>query len=138
MTCIKLSFKWGVYQSLLFTLIFDAMGRLVQIGSSQTQCIDYQSRICKKIDFSQQVWLTIAIRNGKIVWKHGQMRPVFFITWVPKIIRIHSTQACMKYKSINSAGNFNSLCQIWECLVRNARWEFLPTIASAQVLGSVF
>ena len=27
------------------------MGRLVQIGSSQTQCIDYQSRICKKIVF---------------------------------------------------------------------------------------
>ena len=40
----------------------------------------------------------IVLRNGKIVWKHGRTGRFFFVTWVPKIIRTQSTQACMKYK----------------------------------------
>ena len=34
----KLSFKWGVNQLFLLTLIFDSMGRLGQIGSIQAPC----------------------------------------------------------------------------------------------------
>ena len=34
----ELSFRWGVHQFFLLTLIFDRMGRLGQIGSMQTPC----------------------------------------------------------------------------------------------------
>ena len=36
MISIKLSFKWGVYQSFLLPLVFDPLGRLGQISSTQT------------------------------------------------------------------------------------------------------
>ena len=36
MISIKLSFKWGMYQTFLLTLVFDRKGELGQIGSSQT------------------------------------------------------------------------------------------------------
>ena len=38
MISIKSSFKWGVYQSFLLTLIFDRMGKLGQLGSSRARC----------------------------------------------------------------------------------------------------
>ena len=38
MISIKLSFKWGMYQTFLLTLVFDRKGELGQIGSSQTPC----------------------------------------------------------------------------------------------------
>ena len=84
MISIKLPLKWGVYQLLLWTLLFDRMGRLGQIRSIQTPCkiltlgteikklaggtfesIHYQSRISKKLflegipQLSIMVWPTI-------------------------------------------------------------------------------
>ena len=38
MISIKLSFRWGVYQLFLLTLVFERMGRLEQIGSSRLPC----------------------------------------------------------------------------------------------------
>ena len=35
---ISIEISWGIYQSILLTLIFDPMGRLKQIGSSETPC----------------------------------------------------------------------------------------------------
>ena len=61
---------------------------------------------------------TIVIRNGK----HGPNWLFFFITWVPKIIRTQSTQACMKDKQKSSRNH--KIVQVKDllfCLVMNLR-----------------